>query len=114
MAETGSSSPPGTQRNHAMFDAEFSGAALNMQLLRRLLRWLRPYRLTFGISAVLVLLASTLQVLMPVVLSLVVIDPIIRGEADPMTPDLGMIGKSETFYQVVPSRSDELVADASP
>ena len=28
--------------------------------------------------------------------------------------DLGMIGQSETFYQVVPSRGDELVADASP
>ena len=28
--------------------------------------------------------------------------------------DLGMIGRSETFYQVVPSRGDELVADADP
>ena len=84
MAAPGnSSSPPAAPRNHAMFDAEFSGAALNMQLLRRLLRWLRPYRLTFAISAVLVLLASTLQVQTPVVLSLVVIDHIIRGEADP-------------------------------
>jgi cell division protein FtsB len=27
--------------------------------------------------------------------------------------DLGMIGKSETFYQVVPARGDRLVADAS-
>ena len=26
--------------------------------------------------------------------------------------DLGMIGKSETFYQVVPSSGDKLVADA--
>ena len=26
--------------------------------------------------------------------------------------DLGMIGESETFYQVVPSRGDEMVADA--
>ena len=26
--------------------------------------------------------------------------------------DLGMIGKSETFYQVVPARGDRLVADA--
>lgn len=28
--------------------------------------------------------------------------------------DLGMIGKSETFYQVVPASGDRLVADASP
>jgi cell division protein FtsB len=27
--------------------------------------------------------------------------------------DLGMIGKSETFYQVVPASGDRLVADAS-
>jgi len=26
--------------------------------------------------------------------------------------DLGMIGKSETFYQVIPSRGDKMVADA--
>lgn len=26
--------------------------------------------------------------------------------------DLGMIGKTETFYQVVPARGDRLVADA--
>ena len=96
MAAPGTS-PADAPRDHAMFDAEFSGAALNMQLLRRLLRWLRPYRLTVGISAVLVLLASTLQVLMPVVLSLVVIDHIIRGETDPMTPDLGMIDITESI-----------------
>jgi len=83
------------RRDYAMFDAELSGAVLNMQLLRRLLRWLKPYRLTFGASAVLVLLASTLQVLMPVVLSLVVIDHIIRGEAAPTAPDLGMIDATE-------------------
>ncbi len=96
MATPGTS-PADAPRNHAMFDAEFSGAALNMQLLRRLLHWLRPYRLTVGISAVLVLLASTLQVLMPVVLSLVVIDHIIRGETDPMAPDLGMIDITESI-----------------
>lgn len=27
--------------------------------------------------------------------------------------DLGMIGNSETFYQVVPARGDKMVADAS-
>jgi len=27
--------------------------------------------------------------------------------------DLGMIGNSETFYQVIPARGDKMVADAS-
>jgi len=28
--------------------------------------------------------------------------------------DLGMIGKSETFYQVIPARGDSLLADVKP
>ena len=32
------------QRDHSMFDADLSGAALNMHLLGRLLQWLKPYR----------------------------------------------------------------------
>jgi len=78
-------------RDYALFEAELSGAVMNMSLLRRLLRWLKPYRITFGVSAVLILAASTLQVLMPVVLSLVVIDHILRGETDSHAPDLGML-----------------------
>ncbi len=83
------------RRDYSMFDAELSGAVLNLSLLRRLLKWLRPYRLTFGVSAVLVLLASTLQVLMPIIISLVVIDHLIRGETDPLAPDLGMVELTE-------------------
>lgn len=82
-------------RNYAMFEAELSGAVLNLALLGRLLRWLRPYRITFAVSGVLVLVASTLQVLMPVVLSLVVIDHIIQGETETHAPDLGMIDVTE-------------------
>lgn len=82
-------------RNYALFEAELSGAVLNLALLRRLLRWLRPYRVTFAASAILVLIASTLQVLMPVVLSLVVIDHIIQGESDSAAPDFGMIDLTE-------------------
>jgi len=82
-------------RDYAMFEAELSGAVLNLGLLRRLLRWLRPYRITFAVSAVLILIASTLQVLMPIVLSLVVIDHIIQGETRALAPDLGMIDLTE-------------------
>jgi ATP-binding cassette subfamily B protein len=80
-----------TRRDYSMFDAELSGAVLNLSLLRRLLGWMKPYRITFGISALLILIASTLQVLLPVIISLVVIDHIIRGETESVTPDLGMV-----------------------
>ena len=78
------------KRDYAMFDADLSGKALNLSLLRRLLRWLKPYRVTFALSGVLVLIASTLQVLLPVVVSIVVIDRIIQGNTDHQAPDFGM------------------------
>ncbi|MDZ7669964.1 MAG: ABC transporter ATP-binding protein [Gammaproteobacteria bacterium] len=89
MAAGRTSAP--SRRDYAMFDAELTGAVMNVSLLRRLLRWLKPYRITFAVSALLILAASTLQVLMPVVFSVVVIDHILRGETDSLTPDLGMV-----------------------
>ena len=79
------------QRDYAMFDADISGAVLNLQLLRRLLKWLVPYRHSLAISTVLVLIASTLQVMLPIIISLVAIDHIIRGESDADSPDFGLI-----------------------
>ena len=79
------------RRDHSMFDAELTGAVMNFSLLRRLLRWLRPYRVTLCVSAVLVLVASTLQILLPVVISLVGIDYVIGGKTDTGTPDMGMV-----------------------
>lgn len=93
MSEAVSKSAPG--RDYSMFDAEISGAVLNLSLLRRLLGWMKPYRITFGISAVLILIASTLQVLLPVVISLVVIDHILRGESESMAPDMGMVDATD-------------------
>ncbi len=80
-----------TRRDHSLFDAELSGAVLNTRLLKRLFRWMKPYRLTFAASGVLVLAASTFQVLLPVIVSLVVIDHVIRGETEQAAPDFGMI-----------------------
>jgi ATP-binding cassette subfamily B multidrug efflux pump len=80
-----------TRRDYSMFDAEISGQVVNLGLLRRLLGWLRPYRTTLIVSSILILLASTLQVLLPVIISLVVIDHLIMGEPQGLTPDLGMI-----------------------
>jgi len=79
------------KRNYAMFDADISGAVLNMSLLRRLLHWLKPYRGALLLSTALVLLASTLQVLLPIIISLVVIDHIIQGDTSSDTPDFGLI-----------------------
>ena len=79
------------RRDHSMFDAELTGAVMNFSLLRRLLRWLRPYRVTLCVSAVLVLVASTLQILLPVMISLVGIDYVIGGKTDTGTPDMGMV-----------------------
>ena len=79
------------QRDYAMFDADISGAVLNLQLLRRLLRWLAPYKLSLAVSTVLVLVASALQVMLPIIISLVAIDHIIRGESDADSPDFGLI-----------------------
>lgn len=83
--------PPDSEpkRNYAMFDAELTGAALNLQLLGRLMHWMKPYRLTFVISAVLILMMSAMQVLMPIIISLVVIDGILAGRASER-PDFGM------------------------
>ncbi|MFV2090885.1 MAG: ABC transporter transmembrane domain-containing protein, partial [Pseudomonadales bacterium] len=93
MATNPASSP--LRRDYSMFDAELSGAVLNFSLLRRLLGWMKPYRVTLGISALLILAASTLQVLLPIIISLVVIDHIIRGETETLTPDLGMVDATE-------------------
>ena len=78
------------KRDYSMFDADLSGKALNLSLLRRLLKWLKPYRITFALSGTLVLIASTLQVLLPVVVSIVVIDRIIQGNTSHQAPDFGM------------------------
>ena len=78
------------KRDYSMFDADLSGKALNLSLLRRLLKWLKPYRITFALSGALVLIASTLQVLLPVVVSIVVIDRIIQGNTGHQAPDFGM------------------------
>ena len=78
-------------RDHSLFDAELSGAVLNMHLLGRLVRWLRPYRLKLVLSTVLVLIASYAAVVMEVLISRVLVDYIIVGTAESTMPDMGMI-----------------------
>ena len=83
-----------------MFDAELSGTAMNLALLRRLIKWLQPYRRTFAFSVVLVLISSTLAVLLPVVMAIVIIDHIILQEVDVQTLDLGTIAATEWLAQL--------------
>ncbi len=79
------------RHDHSMFEAELSGNVLNLHLLGRILHWLKPYRLSLFASAVFVLVASVLAVLMEIVISLVLVDYIIVGRSDSNMPDLGMI-----------------------
>lgn len=74
-----------------MFEADLSGSVLNIHLLGRLLKWLKPYRSSLLLSSVLVLITSTLQVLLPIITSLLAVDYILGGEADADTPDFGLI-----------------------
>lgn len=89
------------QRDYAMFDADISGAVLNLQLLRRLLKWLAPYKLSLAVSTVLVLIASALQVMLPIIISLVAIDHIIRGESDADSPDFGLIEFNQSLASTI-------------
>lgn len=83
------------ERDHAMFDAELTGAVLNMHLLGRLMRWLKPYRLSLVVSTVLVLVASFAAVVMEIVISRVLVDYIIVGDTESVMPDLGMIALTQ-------------------
>ncbi len=74
-----------------MFDAELSGAVLNMHLLGRLVRWLKPYRFRLVLSTALVLVASYAAVVMEILISRVLVDYIIVGETESPMPDMGMI-----------------------
>ena len=86
-----SESNQSAQRNYAMFDAELSGAVLNMHMLGRIWRWLNPYKLRLLLSAVLILITSFFAVIMEIIISRVLVDYVIIGEADSNMPDLGMI-----------------------
>lgn len=83
------------ERDHAMFDAELSGAVLNLHLFGRILRWMKPYRWTLFVSAILVLITSTAAVVMEIVISRVLVDYIIVGSTDSNMPDLGMIALTQ-------------------
>jgi ATP-binding cassette subfamily B multidrug efflux pump len=87
------------RKQQSTFDAELSGNVLNMALLGRVMGWLVPYKLRLFGSAILILLASCVAVMMEIIISRVLVDYIIVGEADAggqnNMPDLGMIALTQ-------------------
>ncbi len=76
--------------DHSIFDADIHGQSLNLVYLRRILGWVKPHRKLAIISILLVLVASLLAVLLPVVITRVVIDGVIMGAPNALLPDFGM------------------------
>ena len=82
----------GSTRNYSAFDVELTHQALNFRLFVRLLRWLRPYRITLFTSIALVIVAAAMSVLMPVITGRVIIDSILLPNPDVGDlPDYGRI-----------------------
>ena len=94
-----SNSRTAAERDYSVFEADISGAALNLTLLRRLVGWLRPYKGLIAISSILVLVASALQILLPIIISLVVIDHILRGNSSNNSPDFGLVELNVTLSE---------------
>jgi len=77
------------------FEDAIAGQRLDLSLLRRLLGWLVPERRALTVSGLLVLVSAVFQVILPVILSVVVIDHLLLGEVSPAAPDLGLIALTE-------------------
>ena len=78
-------------RDYAVFDAELAGRGFDAAALVRLFGWVRPHWRLAAVSAGLVLIASMLAILMPVMVSRVVIDGLLLPSAGRFDlPDFGM------------------------
>jgi ATP-binding cassette subfamily B protein len=85
-----------TGRNYSAFDAELTHQALNVRLFARLLRWMKPYKVTLFVSIALVIVAAAMSVLMPVITGRVIIDTIlVPNPATADMPDYGLIGVAQ-------------------
>ena len=77
-------------RDYAVFDAELAGKSFNARLIARLLVWVKPHWRQAAISGLLVLVASVLAILMPVIVARVVIDGLLKVQRPVVLPDFGM------------------------
>ncbi len=85
--------------DHAIFEADIHGKAMNIQYLRRILAWMKPHARLAALSIALVLFASVLAVLLPVIIGRVVIDTVIMNNPGSGLPDFGMNYLTETLSQ---------------
>lgn len=76
--------------DHGVFEADIHGQSMNFAYLKRIGHWLGPHKLLAMTSVALVMAASILAVLLPVIISRVVIDGVIMGQPDAHLPDYGM------------------------
>ena len=76
--------------DHSVFEADIHGQAMNLRYLGRILSWAKPHRHIGLLSIVLVLVAATLTVLLPVLIGRVVIDDILFKSTDTIAPDFGL------------------------
>ena len=82
----------GEKLDHAVFEADIHGQAMNMQYLGRIMGWVKPHFKLATWSIFLVLFASLMAVLLPVIITRVVVDGIIIGDPKLTMPDFGMNG----------------------
>ena len=86
--------PPG--RNYSAFDAQLTHQALNMRMFIRLLQWTKPYRITLGISALLMIASVGITAIMPILQNKVVIDEILSPQTNfGETPSYGLVTLTE-------------------
>ncbi len=77
-------------RDYGVFDAELAGRSFNAHLIGRLFGWVRPHWRQALLSGALVLIASVLAIMMPVIVARVVIDGLMQAPASIQLPDFGM------------------------
>ena len=84
-----------TKRDHSVFEADIEGQAMNLQYLKRIAGWVKPHKQAAVVSIVLVLFASALAVLLPVLLSRVVVDGILMDTPNALIPDFGLLALTQ-------------------
>jgi len=85
--------------DHAVFDAELPGKSMSARDFKRILSWARPHRKTAIISLTLVIIASFIAVLLPVIITRVVIDGLLIQQPRLSAPDLGLSQLTQTIAQ---------------
>ena len=88
------------KRDHSVFEADIEGQAMNLQYLKRIAGWVGPHKQVAMISIVLVVIASGLAVLMPVLLSRVVVDGILMDSPNSLLPDFGLFQLNQWVQQL--------------